>query len=518
MDREGAPRWWWDNKWFLLAISLAMAIPFITPPVPPLVDMPGHMGRYRILLDIGTSPALQSFYYYHWQLIGNLGLDLLVIPLAPIFGLELAVKLIVMSIVVLTATGLFWISREVHGHITPTVFFALPLAFGHPLHFGFVNFALSMALALNAFALWLRLGRLGRTELRRRLFIFIGFALWVCHTFGWATLCVLAFSAEVVRNHDKEGGWHQPFVHAALSCLPLAPPFILMVVWRNGHVGGETGEFFRWDSKWRWIMMTLRDRWLEFDKGSVAVLGLVLIWAAFSKTVQFSRMLRITALFLLLAFALLPRVVFGSAYADMRLTPFLFAIALIAIRPNPGVAPRTLLPVALAALAFFGVRLAATTVSFHMYGERAEKALGALEHVPQGARLVSFVGRPCGLPWYTSRLEHIPAMATVRRHAFTNDQWVMAGAQLLGIKKSDARGFNQDASQLVSLKKCPREVWRTIDGSLRDLPRNAFDYVWLIDPQPYDHSLVSDMTRIWTNGRDELYRIDRDAKTGDKPS
>jgi hypothetical protein len=112
----------------------------------------------------------------------------------------------------------------------------------------------------------------------------------------------------------------------------------------------------------------------------------------------------------------------------------------------------------------------------------------------------------------------MPAMATVRRHAFTNDQWVMAGAQLLGIRKSDARGFNQDASQLVSLKKCPREVWRTIDGSLKHLPRNAFDYVWLIDPQPYDHSLVSDMTRIWTNGRDELYRIDRDTKTGDKPS
>jgi hypothetical protein len=57
---------------------------------------------------------------------------------------------------------MLWVAREVHNRLPPTVAFALPLAFGHPFMFGFVNFALSMAFAFLAFGLWLRLGRLGK--------------------------------------------------------------------------------------------------------------------------------------------------------------------------------------------------------------------------------------------------------------------------------------------------------------------------------------------------------------------
>ena len=101
LSREGGPRHWWDDRRFLLIVVLLMAVPLLLPAVPPLVDLPGHMGRYRVELDIGHSAALQSFYSFQWQLIGNLGIDLLVVPLAPLLGLELAVKLIVMAIPVL---------------------------------------------------------------------------------------------------------------------------------------------------------------------------------------------------------------------------------------------------------------------------------------------------------------------------------------------------------------------------------------------------------------------------------
>ncbi|MQH18582.1 hypothetical protein EI065_25015, partial [Escherichia coli] len=111
-------------------------------------------------------PWLSDWYNFSWQLIGNLGIDILIIPLAKLFGLELAVKLIVMTIPALTVTGFLWIAREVHGRIPPTALFALPLAYSYAFQFGFVNFALSMALALNAFALWLRLARTGHFRLR----------------------------------------------------------------------------------------------------------------------------------------------------------------------------------------------------------------------------------------------------------------------------------------------------------------------------------------------------------------
>ncbi|KAB0300469.1 hypothetical protein FPQ48_27355, partial [Klebsiella pneumoniae] len=75
-------------------MALLAAVPLIWPTVPPLVDLPGHMGRYRVQLEYAHQPWLAHWYRFEWQMIGNLGIDLLIEPLAPIFGLELAVKLI----------------------------------------------------------------------------------------------------------------------------------------------------------------------------------------------------------------------------------------------------------------------------------------------------------------------------------------------------------------------------------------------------------------------------------------
>ena len=72
----------------------------------------GHMGRYRVELDLANSPALQQFYEFRWAPIGNLGVDGLVQLLGPILGLETAVKLIIMSIPVLTVAGFLLVARE----------------------------------------------------------------------------------------------------------------------------------------------------------------------------------------------------------------------------------------------------------------------------------------------------------------------------------------------------------------------------------------------------------------------
>lgn len=77
------------------------------------------LGRYRVQLDIAHNPHLREWYAFHWQLIGNLGVDLLVIPLSKLFGLELAVKLIVIAIPVTMVGALLMIAREVHGESQP---------------------------------------------------------------------------------------------------------------------------------------------------------------------------------------------------------------------------------------------------------------------------------------------------------------------------------------------------------------------------------------------------------------
>ena len=504
---------WWQTRMFVAAMALAAAIPLIWPDVPPLVDLPGHMARYRVQLSIADNPWLNQWYAFHWSLIGNLGIDLLIVPLAPIFGLELAVKLIVIAIPVLTVTGLLWIAREVHGRIPATALFALPLAYGYPFQFGFINFALSMALALNLFALWLRLARTGQLALRAALFVPLSCALWVCHTFGWGVLGVLAFSAEMIRQHDLRRGngprhWLEAWVRAGLGCVPLALPMVLMVAWRSGdHVTGQTFDWFNWDAKILWVVAVLRDRWAWWDMASATVLFLILFKGLRDDRIEYSRNLALSALFLLAFYLLLPRVVFGSAYADMRLAPYVLAIALIALRPKPGLSIRGAGTFAAIGLAFFGARLAGTTWSYALYDASYDRELAALDHVPMRARVVSFVGQQCRDYWGYTRLEHLPAMLMVRRLAFTNDQWSMAGAQLLTTRYAAARGFQHDPSQLVVPRRCRGEWWRPVNAALAGFPRDAFDYVWMISPPRYDPALVRGLTPVWRSGTSVLYRV-----------
>ncbi|MDB5705460.1 MAG: hypothetical protein JWN66_2576 [Sphingomonas bacterium] len=500
---------WWQTRWFVAAMAIVAIVPLLWPAIPPLVDLPGHMGRYRVQLAVGEVPWLADWYNFSWQLIGNLGIDILVIPLSKIFGLELAVKLIVITIPAMTVTGLLWIAREVHGRIPATALFALPIAYSYPFHFGFINFALSMGIALNLFALWLRMARLGQFRLRAVIFVPLSCALWVCHTFGWGVLGVLAFSAEMVRQHDAGHRWLNAWVRAGLGCLPLALPMVLMVLWRSGHhVGGETSDWFDWHAKAIWLTKMLNDRWPLFDIASAAILILILFKGFRDPAIEYSRNLGLSALFLLAVFILLPRIVFGSAYADMRLAPFVIGIAVIALRPRPGVSIRHTATVAALGLAFFLVRIGGTTASFWIYNQAYERELKALDHLPVGAKVVSFVGTECRGGWLMSRLEHLPAIALERRLAYSNDQWSMAGAQLLTTRYAPARGFAHDASQIVTAKFCRGEWWRSISLSMARFPRNAFDYVWLIRPPPYDPKLNAGLVEVWRDGTSVLFRVD----------
>jgi hypothetical protein len=500
---------WWERRSTVVALVLIAMVPLMWPEIPPLTDLPGHLGRYKVQVDIGNSPWLAHYYGFQWALIGNLGVDLLVMPLAKLVGVELAVKLIVMSIPAMTVGGLLWVAREVQGRIPPTALFALPFAYGHPFTFGFVNFALSMAFALLAFALWLRLARFGRFRLRAALFVPISMLIWVTHTFGWGTLGLLAFSAEAVRQHDKGRPYIVAAVRSAVHCLALAPPLILMLAWRSGHVGGVTTDWFNWRFKARWLLAALRDRWQYWDLAAVGIACFVLGEAVRHKKLEYSRNLAFSALVLLTVFILLPRIVFGSAYADMRLVPYLFAVALIAIRFRPTADPRHVGMVALAGLAFFLVRIGGNTASFWIYDRSYDRELAALEHVPRGAKVASFVGESCNKAWFMHRLYHLPGIAIVRREAFTNDQWVMAGAQLLRIRYREAWPFLSDPSQVVTLHKCPREPYRSIDGALARLPRAAFDYVWLIHTPPHDPRLTAAFRPVWRSGSSVLYRVER---------
>jgi hypothetical protein len=506
---ENSARPWWETRWCLALVVLATVIPLLYPRVPPLVDLLGHMGRYRVELDIGRSPWLADYYGFHWAAIGNLGVDILVIPLGKLIGLEAAVKLIVLMIPPLTVAGFFWVAFEVHGRVPPTAFFAVPFAYCHPFLFGFVNFALSMALAFLAFGLWLRLGRLGRIRERCWLFVPISVLIFFCHTYGWGALGLLCFSAEAVRQHDRGVGWLRAGLHAALQASVMALPILVMLIWRSETHGGMTGDWFNWEAKWRWFEMSFRDRWKVWDIASLAVCVAVLLFAAVSRRLTFSRNLAFTGLVLLAGYLILPRVIFGSAYADMRLIPYVVAVGLLAIRSRGDMGRRLGGTLALLGIAFVVLRIGSTTASLGIAANEQNQRLEALDRVPMGARVATLVGDPCGEFWPLPRDSHLGAMVIVRRQGFSNDQWVMEGVNLLDLRYSAAGHFASDPSQRIRRNGCGVGPLWSIDHALRDLPRGAFDYVWLVNIPPFDHSLTTGLRPVWRGTGSILYQVDK---------
>ena len=439
-------------------------------------------------------------------MIGNLGVDLLIVPLSKLVGLELAVKLIVMSIPPLTVAGFLWVAREVHNRLPPTALFALPFAFGHPFLFGFINYALAMAFAFLAFGLWLRLGRQGRTGLRALLFVPISFVIFITHTFGWGTLGLLAFSAEAVRQHDRGIGWWRSALRAAMHAAVMAGPILLVLLWRSGVSQGVTTDYFNLSAKLLWLLTVLRDRWIGFDQAGLGVAVVVLVFAIINPRLNLSRNLAFSALVLFIFFLLLPRIVFSSAYADMRLVPFLIAITLLGIRFKDATDPRLARILALMGLCFFLARIAMTTASMAIAGNNQEARLAALDQVPRGARLLTLVHVPCRTQWDLPRNSHLGAMAIVRRDAFSNDQWAIEGMNLLSVRYAGAGRFLSDPSQLVRSPRClPPYEYRSTDRALSLIQEGTFDYVWLVDWPAAEVRTPAGFVPLWRGDGSLLY-------------
>jgi hypothetical protein len=510
---------WWTRRWFIICMVVGSAVPLLWPAVPPLVDVPGHMARFRVELDLASSPHLQRYFAFQWQVIGNLGTDLLIIPVARLAGLEFGVKLLVICIPVLTTLGIFLVSREIHGAIPPATIFAVPFVYGYPFNFGFINFALSMAFALLAFALWLRLSRDGRVCARAFLFVPISCCVWLTHAFGWGVLGLLAWSAEFVRQRDRKIGSLNALMSASIACLPLCIPFLLIIVWRGQDAGGMTTGYFNIGLKILSLFSALRDRWLLWDSFSVAAALILLASALFDRHLEISRRLAIPAAVLAAVFVMLPYKVFGSAYADARLIPYILMLALMALRLRPTTESEVARRVALVGCLCVGLRIAGNTLSFASADAENEAQLAALRYIPEGAPVATLVGDSCGKTWPLPRYSHLASFVILRKSGFSNDQWQLPGAQLLRVVYPAAGDFAADPSEMTIDLECKSRIIAknknrrsvaisfTADEVLERLPRTAFDYIWLINPVGFTPKTRAGLELLWVGPNSYLYRV-----------
>src|ERR1700720_2457586 len=59
-----------------IAVTVAVSIPVITHPLPPLSDYINHLATAHVVDAIANDPDLERFYRIEWQAIPNLMMDL----------------------------------------------------------------------------------------------------------------------------------------------------------------------------------------------------------------------------------------------------------------------------------------------------------------------------------------------------------------------------------------------------------------------------------------------------------
>lgn len=468
----------------ILLLSAAAALPAILAPILPLIDLGGHIARYAVQLDAGRSPVLARWYTFQWGLLPNLGVDLLVQLLAPVMGLERAVHLIVGSIPPLMVAGMLLLSRAAHGRIGVNALYALPLAISLPYLYGFANFALSIALAFHAMALWIALER--RPVLRTLVFVPIGFALWLCHLVGWAVFSLVAGMTALAAGWRERKGVVRMLAATALMTAPLLLGPVIGAL--QPKEGAEAVALLANNDAPRkivWLIMAMADRWLMWDAAGAAVIALVIYISLRTRGFVVHHGLMAAALALLALYLAMPDTIMGSRFADMRLGPVILALFVLASAPNAAntgarVDPRLMRWLLIGGLVFGAARLATNTVSMAQSGRQFAETLTAVEAVPRGANLVSLYVDEC-LGWNTDRRRHIMGYGLVRRHVFDNGQWQLPSGQLITIHNPALAPFDRDPSTITFLEACRASPG--LAETVRAIPRAA-RYLWVIRLDP----------------------------------
>ena len=316
----------------------------------------------------------------------------------------------------------------------------------------------------------------------------------------------------MARQRQAGRGWIAAGWHAGLACLPLATPIAMFVAWRPSGAAAGSDYIESLLHKPGWLAMILRDRWAALDIVATALIVMLIYRAVRSPAYRRAAPVAAAAIGLFVLFVVLP---FGSANIDARIAPFVLMLALLAFGAAPSNA-RGAARLALLGLIFFLARTVATATSLAIESNEWQRRLEALDHLPRGARVAAFVTNPCPQPWNIGKSNHLASMAVVRRAAFTNDQFDLGGNALMRVVAPGLGAYATDPSQIVTDGPCAaaREI-RPLAERLAGLPRDRFDYVWLIaPPATLDPALLRGLVPVWRGGGDTLFRIEQTRLSG----
>lgn len=483
--------WAWSA--LALAIAATCLAPLLMVDVPAVLDFPNHLARFYVLAH-PDDPVLANMYAPHWAILPNVGLDVIGQALLRLLPTYVGGRILLALSLLAPLAGALVYARAAFGRWTWWSLGCAVIAFNGIFFLGFMNFLVSLGLALAGAGGWRLLRRRGWDAAAALAGAAIGLCAFFCHLlgFGFFALLIGSAEAEALWRRRREGHlvWTGVLRPGLLLLVALGPTAVLYVA---THRPIERGDLlvWRWAAKLaQWLIPFMTYDALITVITAVSVCGLVVLsWRKAERAEGAS--LALAALGLLYLFA--PFAAAGGTFVDSRL-PLMAALLLFAgLAPQPS--PRAGMAIA-AVFAILIVGRAALVANAWAGRARDLADLRAeLAYVPPGAKVLpaqtEFLAsqaavRGRSLPRFNRMDDELAAVALIERHAFWPLLFADPSQQPVLVRPPYDRlaqpmGLSAPWNDLFDQPTTPAEVAQYT--YLADW-RAQFDFVLLVGPPP----------------------------------
>lgn len=509
-----------DRLWLLCAGALvvALAIPFFLVDIPPVQDYPNHLARYFVLAH-PEDPWLAKFYAPAWRILPNLGMDVLGMALLKLLPVHVGGRILLAVSLFMPVIGAVVFSRVMFGRYLYWPLASGLMAYSGIFHLGFMNFLLSLGVALIGAAIWLAMRRRGSALGAAVVGAIAASVIFFCHVFGVILFGVLLGALEIARlaalRRDGKPITKPAAVTALLGLVVLAPVLGLYLAspLSDGQAFGEWGG--------RYKLAAFLTPFATYSKVVTMVTAIaVLIFLVLNRSrLRMAPGIGIALLVLLLIFAAAPIAIGRGSFIDSRLGVMMALLLFAGMAPD---LPRR------SALVFAGIFAAliagrsayiATVWADHRH-DLADLRM-AISQLPDGARVlsarghlgyqtenVSHAGR--ALPGFYRLDGHLAALMVIERRAFWPLLFADATQQPL-VVRSPYAAISHPLRESVYWPVLQQEQFTADDlDDARYLPgwRDKFDYVLLTDP-PDRLTLPQGLKQVISTDFAILYSIER---------
>lgn len=503
---------WPGRVWMAVALVLTVALlaPLLLVDVPPVLDYPNHLARIFVLAH-PDDPTLSQIYAPHWRILPNLGMDVLGVALLKILPVQVGGRILLALSLLAPVVGVVAYHRAAFGRFALWPMASGVMATNGIFHLGFMNFLLSIGLALLGAAIWRALRRRS-VWLATAIGALMVSVIFFAHLFGMLLFAMLIGAEEAIglwlRWRMRRLALGTVLKTAAQLALALSPAAMLFALCPLAEGSASIGEWYGLQKIWAFFTPVMTTSLTLTLVTAIAVFCVVVLsW----RQARWSPGAWLVLGTLAIAFVLAPSSIKKGTFIDVRLALMIGLVVFASMDPRLGRREAAVVGVLFAAL----IGLRSFYISSTWIGHRADLAdiRAAIASVAPGQKVLVARGQPGNvletpkparaLPRVYRLDGHLGALLAIERKAFWPLMFADPSQQPLDILPP-YRAIADSLGEPIDLPYLQTDD-RVAPGYLRDWRRH-FDRVLLIDA-PTPPPVIPGLSPLYAGSYAVLYQV-----------